>query len=192
MKTRQKAMYNGFKDYYQVLKISFPATEADIKNAYRQLAKAYHPDLHPDDNESFTEKFREVTEAYEHLSDPLKKENYDFLYRRVVLQEFPKEDYYYPETYYEDPTPPDETVYTHKYTVNRKRGNVNVTGILVGILLVLQVGALIIKAAPVGDPDRTRNASFPVEMFREHRPQAPLQKDTASILFINRRPAPIR
>ncbi len=104
----------------------------------------------------------EATDAYETLSDPLKKENYDFLYRRVILQEFPRETYY--PAYYEDPTPPDTRVYSHKYTSNRKRGNVNITGILVGILLVLQIGALIIKAAPVAaphDPARSRNAGFP-------------------------------
>lgn len=184
-------MYTGFKDYYEVLRIAFAATEAEIKNAYRQLAKEYHPDLHPVDTELFTEKFREITEAYETLSDPLKKENYDFLYQRVVLQEFPREDYY-PETYYEDPTPPDETVYRHKYTAKRQRGTLNVTGVLVGILLVLQVGALIIKAAPVGDPEKasSRRAAFPGELFRERRSNTTPPADT-SILFINRRPAPI-
>lgn len=180
-------MHTGFKDYYEVLKIPFSAAETDIKNAYRQLAKEYHPDLHPDDTEHFTEKFREITEAYETLSDPLKKENYDFLYRRVVLQEFPQEEYY--PAYYEDPTPPDTRVYTHKYTSNRKRGNVNITGILVGILLVLQLGALIIKAAPVNAPDerRSTNAGFPTEMFRDRKEQTEHRKDS-SILFINQRP----
>ncbi len=190
-------MYTGFKNYYETLRITFPATEAEIKNAYRQLAKEYHPDLHPVDTELFTEKFREVTEAYETLSGTLKKENYDFLYRRVVLQEFPREDYYpepYSATYYEDPTPPDETVYQHKYTARRRSGTLNVTGVLVGILLVLQIGALIIKAAPVGDPEkvRSRNAAFPGELFREQRSSTPPPADTSSILFINRRPAPLQ
>lgn len=181
-------MYTGFKDYYEVLKVPFSATEADIKNAYRQLAKEYHPDLHPDDTEHFTDKFREITEAYETLSDALKKENYDFLYRRVVLQEFPREEYY--PAYYEDPTPPDTKVYTHKYTNSRKLRSLNITGILVGILLVLQLGALIIKAAPVHttETSRSKNAGFPTDMFRERKAdkteQAP--KKDSSILFINR------
>lgn len=184
-------MYTGFKDYYELLKIPFSATETEIKNAYRQQAKEFHPDLHPDDIEHFTEKFREITEAYETLSDSLKKTNYDFLYRRVVLQEFPQE-VYYQEPYYEDPTPPDERVYTHKYTASKKRGNVNVTAILVGVLLVLQLAGLIIKAAPVHDPAddyKAVDADFRSELQNMSRKDY-LRKDS-SILFINQQPGAI-
>jgi len=64
------------RDYYEVLNINKDATEQDIKRAFRQLAKKYHPDLNPDNKEA-EQKFKEVNEAYEILSDPDKKVRYD-------------------------------------------------------------------------------------------------------------------
>lgn len=64
------------KDYYEVLGVSKTATEADIKSAYKKLAKQYHPDLNPD-NKQAEEKFKEAAEAYAVLSDPKKRETYD-------------------------------------------------------------------------------------------------------------------
>ena len=64
------------KDYYEVLGISKSATEKDIKKAYRELAKKYHPDKTPD-NKAAEEKFKEISEAYEVLSDSKKRSNYD-------------------------------------------------------------------------------------------------------------------
>jgi len=64
------------KDYYEVLGVSRSASDADLKKAYRQLAKKYHPDLHPGDQEAET-KFKEVNEAYEVLSDKEKRQRYD-------------------------------------------------------------------------------------------------------------------
>ena len=63
------------RDYYEVLGISKNATDDEIKRAYRKLAKQYHPDLNkaPD----AAEKFKEVNEAYEILSDPQKRQTYD-------------------------------------------------------------------------------------------------------------------
>lgn len=63
------------KDYYEVLGISRDASQADIKKAYRKLSKKYHPDLNKEPGAE--EKFKEVTEAYEVLSDEQKKANYD-------------------------------------------------------------------------------------------------------------------
>ena len=64
------------KDYYEVLGIKKGADTAAIKRAYRKLAKKYHPDTNPGNKEA-EKKFQEISEAYEVLSDPKKKEMYD-------------------------------------------------------------------------------------------------------------------
>ena len=64
------------RDYYAVLGIGKNATDAEIKSAYRKLAKKYHPDLNPGDKEA-EEKFKEVNEANDVLSDPQKRQRYD-------------------------------------------------------------------------------------------------------------------
>ena len=64
------------RDYYEVLGVSKTATDEEIKKAFRQTAKKYHPDMHPDDKEC-EEKFKECQEAYAVLSDPEKRRQYD-------------------------------------------------------------------------------------------------------------------
>ena len=64
------------RDYYEVLGISKGASEEEIKKAYKKLARKYHPDMNPGDKEA-EEKFKEVNEANEILSDPEKKARYD-------------------------------------------------------------------------------------------------------------------
>ncbi|HLH17693.1 MAG TPA: molecular chaperone DnaJ [Bryobacteraceae bacterium] len=64
------------RDYYEVLGVGREAGEADIKGAYRRLARQYHPDHHPDDPTA-EEKFKEASEAYSVLSDPQKRAAYD-------------------------------------------------------------------------------------------------------------------
>jgi len=63
------------RDYYDVLGVSRDADEAEIKTAYRKLAKKYHPDVNKADDAE--DKFKEVQEAYEVLSDPQKREQYN-------------------------------------------------------------------------------------------------------------------
>lgn len=65
-----------YQDYYKILGVKKDASKDKIKKAYRKLAKKYHPDLHPDDKEA-TEKFSEINEAYEVLSDDKKRDQYD-------------------------------------------------------------------------------------------------------------------
>ncbi|KAF2194950.1 TPR-like protein [Zopfia rhizophila CBS 207.26] len=64
------------KDYYKILGISKDASEQEIKKAYRKLAIVHHPDKNPDD-ESAAERFKEIQEAHETLSDPQKRARYD-------------------------------------------------------------------------------------------------------------------
>lgn len=64
------------RDYYEVLGVQKGADEAEIKKAYRQMAKKYHPDLNPNNKEAEA-KFKEVNEAYEVLSDKEKRARYD-------------------------------------------------------------------------------------------------------------------
>lgn len=63
-------------DYYKVLEVSEQAEEAQIKQAYRKLAKKYHPDLNPNNPEA-EEKFKNIVEAYETLGDADKRKEYD-------------------------------------------------------------------------------------------------------------------
>lgn len=63
-------------DYYKILGVSRDANEKDIKKAFRRLARKYHPDVNPGDK-SAEQKFKEINEAYEVLSDAKKREDYD-------------------------------------------------------------------------------------------------------------------
>ncbi|XP_076039124.1 dnaJ heat shock protein family (Hsp40) member B6 mrj [Oratosquilla oratoria] len=64
-------------DYYKVLEIGRTATNSDIKKAYRRLALKWHPDKNPDNQDDATKKFKEISEAYEVLSDEKKRKIYD-------------------------------------------------------------------------------------------------------------------
>lgn len=64
------------KDYYRVLGVERKATLAEIKKAYRKLARKHHPDLNPGDKAA-EQRFKEITEAYEVLKDPQKRKQYD-------------------------------------------------------------------------------------------------------------------
>lgn len=67
-----------YKDYYQILGVPKNANDKDIKQAYRRLARKHHPDVNPN-NKGAQEKFKEINEAYEVLSDADKRKKYDTL-----------------------------------------------------------------------------------------------------------------
>src|SRR5215813_7052513 len=67
-----------FKDYYSTLGVAKTATEKEVKQAFRKLARKHHPDVNPGDK-SAEAKFKELNEAYEVLGDPEKRKKYDEL-----------------------------------------------------------------------------------------------------------------
>lgn len=64
-------------DYYNLLKVKRNATDDDLKKAYRRLARKWHPDKNPINNEEAEAKFKQISEAYDVLSDPQKRQIYD-------------------------------------------------------------------------------------------------------------------
>ncbi len=81
------------KDYYEILGVNKDATEAEIKKAYRRLAKQYHPDVYKGDKKEAEEKFKEISEAYEVLLDKDKRAKYDQIGERVVDEAFGPEGF---------------------------------------------------------------------------------------------------
>ncbi len=79
-----------FRDYYKVLGVERTASDAEIKSAYRKLARKYHPDVNPNNRKEAEQKFKEVNEAYQVLGDPEKRKKYDELgadWERGVTEE---------------------------------------------------------------------------------------------------------
>jgi len=75
------------KDYYQILNVSRDANAEDIKKAFRRLALRYHPDRNPGNVREAGEKFKEINEAYEVLSDEQRRWQYD---RLASLSSYPR------------------------------------------------------------------------------------------------------
>ena len=67
-----------YKDYYETLGVPRTASDEEIKKSFRKLAREYHPDVAKDKKKA-EEKFKEINEAYEVLSDPAKRKKYDEL-----------------------------------------------------------------------------------------------------------------
>jgi curved DNA-binding protein len=78
----------NFRDYYEMLGVAKDAPNEEIKKVFRRLARQYHPDLNPGNKEA-EEKFKDINEAYEVLSDPAKREQYDQFSRFWKQKGFP-------------------------------------------------------------------------------------------------------
>jgi len=76
IRTQNGKNMSGKRDYYDILSVSKNASQDEIKKAYRKLAFKYHPDHNKDDKQA-EDKFKEASEAYQVLSDPKKRSNYD-------------------------------------------------------------------------------------------------------------------
>ena len=81
------------KDYYNILQISKNATKDEIKSAYKKLALKYHPDKNQNNKEFAEDKFKEISEAYQVLSDDKKKQNYDLGNNITVTNQNPFDIY---------------------------------------------------------------------------------------------------
>lgn len=76
------------KNYYDILEVNESASTEVIEKVYKVLVKKYHPDTNPDDKKEWAENmFKEISEAYEILSDPLKREEYDKKLKNDFMQE---------------------------------------------------------------------------------------------------------
>lgn len=72
------------KDYYEILEISPTASDEVIKMAYKALVKKYHPDVYENKTQEFEKKMKDINEAYEILSNPQKRTQYDY-FRKYTL-----------------------------------------------------------------------------------------------------------
>jgi len=118
--------------YYQILAVSNTATQEEIKKSYRRLAKQYHPDANPG-IKAAEEKFKQIAAAYEVLSDPQRRANYDFLLYQQSQQRYqPNAQTTYMRTYSAEPQPtrPPQTESSPDWPIGRL--------FLWGLLIILQ------------------------------------------------------
>jgi len=122
------------------------------------MARLFHPDMHPENPEGFTVKFREITEAYETLSDPESREDYDLLYRHQVLGEpMPYHNYY---------EAPEETAFYTTYTPPKpQRRKPLVPYGAFGILVVLLLRILFNSTWPDTPASYSGNTRLTPEMM---------------------------
>ena len=92
------------RDYYEVLGIQKGASADEVKQSFRRLALKHHPDRNPDNKKESEERFKEISEAYEILSDPQKRSTYDQFGHRGMEGAFRHGDFNFQEdfTHFQD------------------------------------------------------------------------------------------
>ncbi len=142
-------------DYYQILQVKPTATNAEIKAAYRKLAKLFHPDKNP----GAEEKFRIIKEAYETLSDEVSrnrydvKRNYDITVSQIKKTEPAKKQKTYTFTepelkhrqYYKEHYRPKQASYTGKQSTGVKTNYKELTYVLISIPVAISLLLLLIN-----------------------------------------------
>ena len=112
---RKSINMQEIQTYYHLLGISRNSSGKDIKRAYRALAKKYHPDTNQEDKNA-AERFKEITEAYEVLSDEKKKRKYDRLIDIHQANNYSQKEYSYTPSYrYERSKPPNYKKYKGRF-----------------------------------------------------------------------------
>ncbi|SDS95561.1 SH3 domain-containing protein [Mucilaginibacter mallensis] len=135
------------RDFYYTLGADTTATKAEIKEAYRKLSKKFHPDLNPDD-EYFESRFMEIQEAYEVLSDPIKRNRYD-----KALNQF--------KASYQEYKPLYQNYKASPLTGKSKTRGLDIVFTFVLFLLILIFGTYIIKILN-GSKTTVANKTAPV------------------------------
>lgn len=142
------------KTYYDILKVKHTASAQEIKKAYRTQSKKYHPDLHGG-KKSFEEKFKEIQKAYETLSNPIKKGQYDTRltgYRLKKNNKGPKVVYKDPQ----DPRNPDrkKPIYRPKPPTKQEILFEKIIGVAIGFVFLLPIFFIIfLVLSQDGDKD---------------------------------------
>ncbi|NDJ85759.1 MAG: J domain-containing protein [Chloroflexi bacterium] len=144
-----------FNDYYAILGISWQATAAEIKKAYREQARKVHPDVKPDDPHA-AERFKRLNEAYQTLINPQKRATYDQQLRQVtVSQTYPRSTNYPPDQSTEPQTARPEAQNPSARQITR------IIFAMFGITLLLIIGQVILILNYSDDTARSGGANRP-------------------------------
>jgi curved DNA-binding protein CbpA len=125
------------KDLYKLLGLSRDASQDDVQQAHRKLIREYHPDVNPD-NHSAEERFKEIQQAYEVLSNPEKRREYDKRFHTS-----PSESSSRPRAGAASRRTVGSTTYTSTEQISRNRGPLFLLGYLLGVALVAVVLVLL-------------------------------------------------
>ena len=140
----------NMKDFYYILGIDANCTSGDIKEAYRKLSKKFHPDLNQNDK-YFESRFREIQEAYEILSDPSKRSQYDHDLNRFRAGNF------YQSSGRQNNPPPNQP--PRSSVIHRSRLGIDISFTIVLIAITIIFGLYVKKAVSTSKTDKVSSAT---------------------------------